>query len=91
MQLLLGSMRKGGLTEAGLAARGLALLAVTLGAGEEAAHLLRESLASLLDTAKTGRTPKDKRYCRLPWLSRRCVTRQACGSSGAMPARPAML
>ncbi len=51
-QLLLGSLRKGGATEATLAARGLCLLAVTLGAGAEAAQLLRTCLGPLVDTAR---------------------------------------
>ena len=55
MQLLLVSLRKGGPTEASLAARGLALHAITLGSGDESAQLLREALVPLIDTAKTGK------------------------------------
>ncbi len=53
-QLLLAGLRKGGATEATAAARGLCLLAVTLGAGAEAAQLLRTCLGPLVDTARCG-------------------------------------
>ena len=55
LQLLLSSIRRGGPTEASLAARGLALHAITLGAGDESAQLLREAVSPLVETAKTGK------------------------------------